>query len=135
MGSMYRVRADPHRETALATVEAVLVDGHAHSDATLLVGARLAQALHLAVVIDTVELEHREFHRLVHVLHLLRLGVCLLLTLLTPTAKTKHLLYTGKHEHSAWVAKHGQNLPAVYACPPVIARYGSRLQIKRVSNL
>lgn len=59
---MYSFRVETHRETATATVEAVLVDGHAHSNATVVVGARLAQTDHLAVVIDAVELEHRQFH-------------------------------------------------------------------------
>lgn len=81
-----------HREAALAAVEAVLVHGHAHTHAALLVGARLAQALHLAVVINAVELEHRQLDGLVHVLHLLGLGVGLLLALLTTTAEAKHLI-------------------------------------------
>lgn len=84
--------AQTHREAALAAVEAVLVHGHAHAHAALLVGARLAQALHLAVVVDAVKLEHRQLDRLVHVLHLLGLGVGLLLALLTTTAEAKHLL-------------------------------------------
>lgn len=75
--------------------------GHAHSDAALLVGARLAQALDLAVVVDAVELEHRQLDRLVDVLDLLRLGVGLLLALLTTTAKAKHLIAKTKKQERA----------------------------------
>lgn len=65
--------------------------GHAHPDTALLVRARLAQALHLPVVVDAVELEHRELDGLVDVLDLLGLGVGLLLALLAATAETEHL--------------------------------------------
>lgn len=88
--------AQTHRETALPAVEAVLVHGHAHAHTALLVGARLAQTLHLPVVVDAVELEHRQLDRLVHVLHLLGLGVGLLLALLTTTAKAKNLFLIGE---------------------------------------
>lgn len=80
-----------HRPAAPPAVEAVPVHGHAHSDAALLVGARLAQALDLAVVVNAVELQDRQLDRLVDVLDLLRLGVGLLLALLTTTAKTEYL--------------------------------------------
>ena len=83
---------ETHRPAAPPAVEAVPVHGHAHSDAALLSGARLAQALDLAVVVDAVELEHRQRDRLVDVLHLLGFGVGLLLTLLTTTAKAEHLI-------------------------------------------
>lgn len=80
-----------YREAALPAVKAIFVHRHPHSDAALLVWARLAQALHLAVVIDAVKLENRKFHGLVNVLDLFRLGVRLLLALLTTTAEAKHL--------------------------------------------
>lgn len=75
--------------------------GHAHSDAALLIGARLAQAMHLAVVVDAVELEDRQLDRLVDVLNLLGLGVRLLLALLTTTAKTKYLIQKLKNKRAS----------------------------------
>lgn len=68
------------------------MNSHSHSHTALLVGARLAQALHLAVVIHAVKFENRKLYAFVNVLDLLGLGVRLLLALLTPTAKTKHLM-------------------------------------------
>lgn len=81
-----------HREPALAAVKAVFVDRHTDPHTALLVGAGLSEALNLAVVINTVELEHRQFDGLVDVLHLLRLSVVLLLALLTSASQTKHLV-------------------------------------------
>lgn len=80
-----------HRQSTLPAVEAVLVNRHVDADAAPLAGARLSKTLHLAFVIDAVELQHGQLYRLVHVLHLLGLGVRLLLTLLTSTAKAQHL--------------------------------------------
>jgi len=68
---------------------AIEVVGHERSGAALSVGALLAEPLHLAGVINLVELQDGELHLLVLVLDLLRLGVGLLLALLGTTTETE----------------------------------------------
>jgi len=68
---------------------AIEVVGHERSGAALSVGAFLAEPLHLAGVVNLIELQDGELHLLVLVLDLLRLGVGLLLTLLGTTTETE----------------------------------------------
>ncbi len=60
-----------------------------HEDARTAVRAGLAQALHLASILDLVKLQHPELDLLVLVLLLLGLGVGLLLALLTTTKQAE----------------------------------------------
>jgi uncharacterized membrane protein (DUF4010 family) len=77
------------RQMAFTAVNAIEVRRHERARSAALAGAYLTEALHLARVIDLVELEHAELHLLVLVLLLLGLGVDLLFTLLTAAQQTK----------------------------------------------
>ena len=76
-------------EAALAAVVAIEVVGHERSGATLSVGTLFAESLHLAGVVNLVELQHSELHLLVLVFDFLRLGVGLLLALLGSAAEAE----------------------------------------------
>ena len=73
-------------ESALTAVVAITVTGHEGPGAAVGVGALLAEALHLAGVVDLVELEDGELDLLLLVLDLLGFGVGLLLPLLSHAA-------------------------------------------------
>ncbi|WVZ05795.1 hypothetical protein V8G54_019141 [Vigna mungo] len=68
---------------------------HEGSSTALSVGALLAEPLHLSGVVNLIELQDSELHLLVLVLDLLRLGICLLLTLLGATAETEDEMESG----------------------------------------
>ena len=76
-------------------MEAVLVNSHADSSATGLVGAVSARAGDFSIVIDLVEFQDSQLNGLVDSLDLLGLGVGLLLSLLTTTAQTEHQVESG----------------------------------------
>ena len=77
-------------EAALAAVVAVKVIGHEGAGSTLSVGALLAEAGDLSGgIVHLIELEHREFDLLLLVLDLIRLGVGLLLALLSTAAEAE----------------------------------------------
>jgi hypothetical protein len=78
---------------ATSTVNSVEVGSH--EDARSALGADLAKTLDLARVIDLVKLENAELNLLVLVLLLLRLGVHLLLTLLTTTEEAERDVHLG----------------------------------------
>lgn len=78
---------------ALSTVHSVKVSSHEDTRATL--RAHLAEALHLARVINLVELQDAQLHLLVLVLLFLGLGVNLLFTLLTTTEKAERDVQLG----------------------------------------
>ena len=69
--------------------------GHANTSAAGIMRAVLSESLHLAVVVNLVELENGKLDAVVHVLDLLWLGVGLLLTLLGTTSQTKHQVEGG----------------------------------------
>ena len=68
---------------------------HEGSSAALSVGALLPKPLHLAGVVNLVELQDSELHLLVLVLDLLRLGIGLLLALLGTTTETENEVESG----------------------------------------
>jgi len=68
-------------EAALAAVVTIEMVSHEGSGAALSVRALLAEPLHLAGVVNLIELQDGELHLLVLVLDLLRLGIGLLLAL------------------------------------------------------
>ena len=80
---------------ALAAVVAVDVVCHESTRGAHRVRALLAHLRDLATVIHAVGLHDGELHVLVLVLDTLRLGVVLLLALLTPTTKTKDQVKSG----------------------------------------
>merc|ERR1711934_160084 len=57
--------------------------------------ALTTNASHLVWVVNLVVFQHMELDLLFGVLHFLRLGVCLLLTLLTPSTQTEHKMKGG----------------------------------------
>merc|ERR1711997_23485 len=69
-------------------VEAVVVSGHPDSGPA--VGARLAQPLDVALIVDVVVFENLQRHLLPFVLLLLGRGVLLLLLLLSAAAQPQH---------------------------------------------
>merc|ERR1712054_733367 len=75
---------------ALATVLAIKVLGHEDTSTTVSMRAFATHAGHLVRGIHCVVLEHMKLHLLLLVLDLFRLGVSLLLTLLTAATQTKH---------------------------------------------
>jgi hypothetical protein len=79
----------------LATVQTVLVDSHSDTSTTSLVGTIFAGAVHLTIITDLVEFEYGKLDILVHSLNLLRLGVGLLLSLLSSTSQTKNKMKSG----------------------------------------
>ena len=80
---------------ALAAVDAIEHLRHEDTGAARRGNALLAEAFNLARVVNLVKLQSRELDLLVHVLDLLRLGVRLLLTLLTTTTQAQHQVERG----------------------------------------
>lgn len=93
---MLRLRCDLQAvgQRALATMQAVLVNSHAHTSTASLVRAVTTRTGDFVVLIDLVELQDSELGVFVDVVLLLWLGVGLLLALLT-TTKSQHQVQSG----------------------------------------
>jgi hypothetical protein len=83
-------------EVALSAVVTVEMHGHEGTGAALR-GALFPEALDLAILVNTVVLEHRELHLLVLALDLLGLGVSLLLALLATTKELDVAAHSNKY--------------------------------------
>ena len=77
-------------KTTLAACNTVRVTGHAHAGTTGLSRAILSLSHDLTLVINRIELQNSKLDVLVRVLDLLRLGVDLLLSLLSTATETQH---------------------------------------------
>ncbi len=76
-------------ETALAAILAIEMGRHENSGSALLAGALASQAVDLAVVVDSVVLQHGQLDLLMLVLDLLGGRVVLLLALLAATTEAE----------------------------------------------
>ena len=82
-------------KTTLAACNTVRVTGHAHAGTTGLSRAILSLSHDLTLVINRIELQNSKLDALVRVLDLLRLGVDLLLSLLSTTTQTEDQVQCG----------------------------------------